>query len=210
MKNNTVQTGCLNQPFLTTLTGCLASLMFVFTLSPLAAHAEDGNLVEFAVTGAEGDVLPEGWTSDLQSELDVSTRLSFPEGTKTSATITMAITQNAADCSQQIQSPAVPVEGGKTLSISYVWSGQDLYRDGEESHCRGKVEVYFVSAQGVFIPGKGNYYFEASESKTDTIEILIPLEAAAMRLRIGAARKGIGLGAGAMFTVSDINLSVQP
>lgn len=210
MKNNNVQTGYLSKPFLTTLTGYFASLMFVFTLPPLALHAEDGNLVEFVVTGVEGDVLPEGWTSDLQSELDISTRLSFPEGAKTSGTITMAITQNAADCGQQIQSPPVPVEEGKMLSISYVWSGQDLYRDGEELFCYGKVEVYFVSAQGVFIPGKGNYYFEAAESKPDTIEMLIPQEAAAMRLRIGAARKGEGLGASAMFTVSDIKLSVQP
>lgn len=162
---------------------------------------------EAEVTGANGNPLPDQWTSDQGAD-QITTTISLDPNAETGGKLHLRISEDASDCGKQVQSPIIPVDGGSRVSLTYIWSGQGLYRDaGGSLASNGRVEVYFLTADQKFMEGAVNYHFDSSESESGNLDVVAPDGATSMRLRIGVSRTGESRGSASNFSIAQIKLS---
>jgi hypothetical protein len=201
----TPQNPCLRK--ITTFATSVCLLAFA-----AVADAEPTSHPEASITGADGDTLPLGWKADKFID-SISSKISIQDGSTTGGIVSLSLKEETEDGGSQIQSPIIPVNEGTPVLLSYVWSGENLYKEksgseSDQSRGYGTVEVIFVDAANKLLgEGKRKYYFKSGAQTPDQIELVAPAGTSAMRIRIGISRKGASTGAAPSFSVGDINLT---
>jgi hypothetical protein len=197
-------------PYLRKITTFATSLCLLAFAA--VADAEPTSHPEASITGGDGDILPSGWKADKFIDT-ITSKISIPAGATTGGTVSLSMKEETEDGGSQIQSPSISVDEGRSVILSYVWSGENLYKEdsgggSEQSRGYGTVEIIFVDAANKLIgEGKKRYYFKSGPQTPDQIELVSPAGTSAMRIRIGISRKGASTGAAPAFAVGDINLT---